>query len=141
MMRVKSEATCKLLTDGLSEVAVPTITWGSGSTDSGTGSLDFTSNQTQKITETRVKLVTPAQIISLPRGQAFISTQGGRLYKAVFPMPLESRQSGIPRTVQELGKALLSRYAAPQAPWQDELAPWRDAPAHDTHEIPLKEAA
>ena len=146
MMRVKSEATCKLLTDGLSEVVVPTITWGSGSTDSGSGSLDFTSNQTQKITETRVKLVTPAQIISLPRGQAFISTQGGRLYKAVFPMPLESRQSGIPRTVQELGKALLSRYAAPQAPWQNELAPWRDAPADSpnetgTSETPQKEAA
>jgi len=48
--------------------------------------------------------------------------------------------------VQELGKALLSRYAAPQAPWQDELAPWRDAPAHDTNAFPyegspMKEAA
>ena len=126
MMRVKSEASAEILTNGLSEVIVPSITWGSGSTDSGSGGLDFSSNQTQKITEARVPLVSSAHIVTLPRGQAFVSAKGGQLFKVRFPMPLPSRRTDLPRTVPELAKALLNRHAKPTAPWEAEQAPWHD---------------
>jgi conjugative coupling factor TraD (SXT/TOL subfamily) len=127
ILRIKSDETARVLTDLVSEVIVPTITWGSGTNDSANG-WDFSSSQTQRITETRVKLITTPQIVSLPRGQAFIQTQGGRVYKARFPMPLPSERNDMPRTVGELSKALLARYQQPHAPWADDRAPWAQSP-------------
>ena len=63
MMRVRSDATAQMLTDQLPDVMVPSIIWGSATTD-GQAGTDFTSSQTQRITETAVPMITSADLAS-----------------------------------------------------------------------------
>ena len=126
MMRVRSEETAEMLTGQMPEILVPTLTWDSGASDSGTGGIGFTSNVKQRIGEERTQLVTPSNLFNLPRGQAFISTQGGRIFKVIFPMPSPPHVANAPKTVPEMAARLIQRYqSVGSEPWRALDAPWR----------------
>ena len=115
-----------MLTGQMPEIMVPTVTWDSGASDSGTGGIGFTSSVKQRIGEERTQLVTPSNLFNLPRGQAFISTKGGRIFKVIFPMPSPPNVADAPKTVPEMAARLIQRYkSVGSEPWRALDAPWR----------------
>ena len=133
MMRVRSEKTAKLLVDQLPEVKVPSIMWGSASNDTSQTGVDFTSSQTQRISEERTKLITAANLAQLPRGQAFVSAKGGQIHKVRFPMPGKSRLEGVPTTIAAMSARLIAtRQNVGSEPWRDIPPPWQDEPSDIT---------
>ncbi len=89
MLRVDNDETAKVMTDAVEEVRVWTITPSTMSNDkaeSADGELFNTSN-TDTISESTQKTINENDLVSLPKGQAFIRTNGGELYKVRIPLP------------------------------------------------------
>ncbi|MFI0460270.1 MAG: type IV conjugative transfer system coupling protein TraD, partial [Candidatus Thiodiazotropha endolucinida] len=89
MLRVKELATAEMLTDQLPKVEVFTLMSVSGVNDSsepGSG-IDFSSRNEDRISVSEVPLLTPAELITLPKGQAFALLEGGQLWKIRMPLP------------------------------------------------------
>lgn len=78
MLRVREKNTAMLLTDQLPEVDVYQKTLTSGVTDvsrPGEGT-DFNSNVQDQVSLVKVPMISPADIINLPKGQAFALLEG-----------------------------------------------------------------
>ena len=89
MLRVKTKATAEFLTDQLPDVQVSQLTAATSSRDSSDISNDthfVSTNEDRQTTETVPMLVTN-NVISLPKGQAFVLIEGGQLYKVRLPLP------------------------------------------------------
>lgn len=88
MLRVRNEETARLLTDQLPKVHVYTKVTESRVTDNNDpdSPVDFTSQNADRFTDTESELLTPADLVSLPKGQAFALIEGGRLYKLRLPL-------------------------------------------------------
>ncbi|WP_236987249.1 type IV conjugative transfer system coupling protein TraD [Marinagarivorans cellulosilyticus] len=95
MLRVKEEATAELLTSQLRDVEVNQLTNVSGVTDDTNpdSETDFTSRNEQRITSQYVKTITTADLMDLPKGQAF-ARLGGKLHK--IRLPLFNDESELP---------------------------------------------
>ncbi len=121
MLRVQSEETAEMLTAQLPEIKVPTISWVSMASD-GKAGLEFSASQGQKTTEEKTRLITPSMLRELPRGQAFVSTQGGRVFKTRFPLP----EHGEAKTSigQMAEKLIARRQSAGSEPWKQLPTPW-----------------
>lgn len=89
MLRVKNEITARTLTDQLPKARIYTKLAASGVTDNNdpASSTDFTTKNEDRLTETEVDMLSPADLVQLPKGQAFALLEGGQLYKLRLPMP------------------------------------------------------
>ena len=58
------------------------------SSDPGSG-VDFKSRNEDRISVSEVPLLTPAELVTLPKGQAFALLEGGQLWKLRMPLPVE----------------------------------------------------
>jgi conjugal transfer pilus assembly protein TraD len=89
MLRVKNEETAKVLTDQLPKVRLYTKVPESRVTDNvdPSTSIDFVSQSTDRLQETETDILTPADLVQLPKGQAFALIEGGQLYKLRLPLP------------------------------------------------------
>lgn len=107
MMGVKEEKTCEMLTRQLPEVNVSQITAVSAATDSGDVSegIHFVSQNQDRISITRVPMIGPADIVALPKGQAFAMLHGSELWKIQIPMPAKVDDDELPDDLA----AMLSR--------------------------------
>ena len=88
MLRVKNEETAAVLTDQLAKVRIYTKTAQSAATDSsepGSG-VEFTSSNSDRITEAETDILTPADLVQLPKGQAFALLDGAKLFKLRLPL-------------------------------------------------------
>ncbi len=108
MLRVKNEETAAVLTDQLPKVRIYTKTAQSAVTDNNDpdSSVDFTSSNSDRITEAEADILTPADLVQLPKGQAFALLDGGKLYKLRLPLAgadplLPKDMNTIIRWVQE----------------------------------------
>ena len=88
MLRVRNEETARLLTDQLPKVRVYTKIAESRTTDNNDpdSPVDFVSQNADRLSETEMDMLTPADMVSLPKGQAFALAEGGRLYKLRLPL-------------------------------------------------------
>ncbi len=112
MLRVRSTATAKVLTDQVPEVDVLHLTPMSGVTDTaaqGTG-VDFTSRNDDIVTTTKVPMIEPADILELPQGQAFALLEGNRRYKIRIPMPDTANDAFIPESLRTIALDMKRRY-------------------------------
>lgn len=128
MLRVRHTETARLLTDQVSEVEVFTKTLVSGITDisnPGQGS-DFTSNTQDRVSTLRVPLVTPDNIIGLPKGQAYALLEGGQLWKLRMPLPAVENDALMPDNLQAIAAAMAKNYRTGESWWTSEALP--DAP-------------
>lgn len=82
MFRVKELATAELLTSQLLDVSVNDVMSMSNVTDSSDPgeNKDFSSSTGDRVITSRQKLISPADIINLPKGQAFALLEGGGNY-------------------------------------------------------------
>ena len=88
VLRVRDEETAQLLTRQLPLVNIYGRVPESRCTDDAEpgSTVDFVSQNADRITETQLESLSANDLISLPRGQAFALTQGGRLYKLRLPL-------------------------------------------------------
>ena len=55
----------------------------------------------------------PADLIQLPKGQAFALLEGGQLYKLRLPLP--GNDPLLPKDIEEIGRERLTHYGADHA--------------------------
>ncbi|RDH87951.1 MAG: conjugative coupling factor TraD, PFGI-1 class [endosymbiont of Escarpia spicata] len=139
MLRVKELATAEMLTDQLPKVEVFTLMSVSGvndSSDPGSG-IDFSSRNEDRISVSEVPLLTPAELITLPKGQAFALLEGGQLWK--IRMPLPATDSDMPETLTEITNEMERTYITNDH-WYRVQEPWWAA-APDVSEPELEPEA
>ncbi len=79
----------------------------SSDTDSDT---HFTSSNEDRITTETVPMLTPNNVISLPKGQAFALIEGGQLYKIRLPLP--KGDDGLPKDLDAIATDMESSYSS-----------------------------
>ena len=102
MMRVKNEETANLLVKILPQVGVVGHTQVSmvNDTPHGEEGIYFNTTNEDRVQTTNVPMVEVSDIISLPKGQAFVFVNGGELYKVRIPMP--SNDESVPNDIKQL---------------------------------------
>lgn len=110
MLRVKNEITARVLTDQLPQARVYTKLAASGVTDNNDpgSATDFTAKNEDRLTETEVDMLSPADLVQLPKGQAFALLEGGQLYKLRLPLP--GKDSMLPKDMDEIRRERLAFY-------------------------------
>jgi conjugative coupling factor TraD (SXT/TOL subfamily) len=112
MLRVKELATAEMLTEQLPRVEVFTLMSVSGVDDSsepGTG-VDFTSRNEDRISVSEVPMLTAADMVALPKGQAFALLEGGHLWKIRMPLPDSRGDGAMPAAFREITEAMQRSY-------------------------------
>lgn len=119
MLRVRELATARLLTDQLPEVDVYTKTLTSGVTDIARPGedTDFNSSVQDQVGLTKVPMIAPADVINLPKGQAFALLEGGRLWKIRMPLPADTNDPMIPESIQRLALYMRENYRTGETWW------------------------
>ncbi|WKS98613.1 type IV conjugative transfer system coupling protein TraD [Gallibacterium salpingitidis] len=119
MLRVREPATAELLTNQLHEVDVLKNTTISGVTDSSNPYSDqhFTSNTQDRVSSEKVPMITPANVISLPKGQAFALLEGGKLWKIRMPLPVSDKDENMPASIEQLSEYMKKNYQTGEALW------------------------
>ena len=110
MLRVKNEITARILTDQLPKARIYTKLAASQVTDNndpGTD-IDFTTRNEDRLTETEMDMLMPADLIQLPKGQAFALLEGGQLYKLRLPLP--GSDPLLPKDMPEIRCERLAHY-------------------------------
>ncbi|HNP34342.1 MAG TPA: type IV conjugative transfer system coupling protein TraD [Woeseiaceae bacterium] len=122
MMRVKDLVTARLLTDQLRSVEVLSLMNVSGVDDSSNPEtrVDFTSKNEDRISVVEVPMVTPAELVRLPKGHAFALLHGGELWKLRLPLPVESQAASVPATLKAIAQTMRRSYISNPA-WYREL--------------------
>jgi len=123
MLRVKELATAEMLTDQLPKVEVFTLMSVSGvddSSDPGSG-VDFKSRNEDRISVSEVPMLTPAELITLPKGQAFALLEGGQLWK--IRMPLPAPDADTPETLTQITEEMERTYITNDH-WYRVQEPW-----------------
>lgn len=90
MLRVKNTATAEILTEQLPTVEVYSMTMVSGSSDVANPDdfTDFSAKSEDRLTAREVPMIQPADLVQLPKGQAFALLEGGQLAKIRLPLPI-----------------------------------------------------
>lgn len=112
MLRVKELDTAEMLTDQLPRVEVFTLMSVSGvddSSDPGSG-VDFKSRNEDRISVSEVPMLTAADMVTLPKGQAFALLEGGLLWKIRIPLPDNSKDTVMPSDFEEMAAAMRRSY-------------------------------
>lgn len=115
MLRVKNIETAEILTNQLPEVEVATSTMVSGSSDVANPDefTDFSANAQDRLTARQVPTLQPADLTSLPKGQAFALLEGGQLAKIRLPLPvMEADDAYWPAHMEAVFDAMQRKYVA-----------------------------
>jgi conjugative coupling factor TraD (TOL family) len=120
VLRVLDKATAEMLTVKLPEVEVRALMTISGTTDSSVPEtqVDFVSTSQDRIAVQRVPLLTPADLISLPKGQAFALLEGGQLYKIRLPLLEDPHDPAMPPTLRAATEEMARRYSTANGWWR-----------------------
>ena len=125
MFRVKTASTASLLTDQLAQVNV--YDRDDGATSDSTYDVDGNDVGTKtKFTEkvsivNKVPLLSPSDVVSLPKGQAFALLEGSKLYKVRFPLP-KKESPALPRGLADVYGSMKKRYQKYENWWEKEAA-------------------
>ena len=110
MLRVKELDTAAMLTEQLPRVEVFTLMSVSGvddSSDPGSG-VDFKSRNEDRISVSEVPMLTAADMVTLPKGQAFALLEGGQLWKIRMPLPSKREDVAMPSDFEAIVAAAIS---------------------------------
>ena len=114
MLRVKELATAEMLIDQLPNVEVHALTTVSSVDDSSepASGVDFRSKNEDRLSSTEVPLLTAAELVTLPKGQAFALLDGGQLWKIRMPLPDVDDDRSLPKDVDAIVQQQLRDYDA-----------------------------
>ncbi len=125
MLRVGENRTAELLTTQLPQVEIYTKTLVSGHQDTAdvNADQDFTSSTQDRVGTVKVPLLEPADIVTLPKGQAFALLEGGQLWKIRMPLPAGDADDVLmPESIEKIAEEMRRSYHSGES-W------WRDGPA------------
>ncbi|HHB8824552.1 MULTISPECIES: type IV conjugative transfer system coupling protein TraD [Klebsiella] len=124
MLRVRENRTAELLTTQLPQVEIYTKTLVSGHQDTDiSAGQDFTSSTQDRVGTVKVPLLEPADVVTLPKGQAFALLEGGQLWKIRMPLPAGDVDDKLmPQSIAKIAEEMRRNYHRGEA-W------WNDAPA------------
>nr|WP_159465759.1 type IV conjugative transfer system coupling protein TraD [Scandinavium goeteborgense] len=128
MLRVRENRTAELLTTQLSQVEIYSKTLVSGFSDAPdiTSGQDFNSNTQDRVGTVKVPLLEPADIVTLPKGQAFALLEGGQLWKIRMPLPEGDKDDPLmPGQMREVVEKMRHSYRTADGWWSESPA---DAP-------------
>ncbi|MFQ6289545.1 type IV conjugative transfer system coupling protein TraD [Yersinia enterocolitica] len=125
MLRVRHTETAELMTKQLPEVEVYTKTLVSGVTDISNPEMgsDFTSNTQDRVSSVRTPLITPANVINLPKGQAFALLEGGKLWKIRMPLPAAGNDALMPESLAKIAEYMKKNYRTGDTWWSGSALP------------------
>ena len=111
MLRVKEYETAEMLTRQLPKVEVYSLSSASSATDATAREpgVNFQSRNEDRLSVNEVPLLTPAELVSLPRGHAFALLDGGTLWKLRLPLP-DKADPMMPDSLREVTAAMDSSY-------------------------------
>jgi len=94
MLRVKNEETANLLIKMLPQVGVVDHTQVSmvNDTPHGEDGVYFNTTNEDRVQTSSVPMIDVNDVISLPKGQAFVLVNGGELFKLRIPLPMSNQQ-------------------------------------------------
>ncbi len=123
MLRVENTETAEILTEKLPEVEVPSIQVASMASDSNdpTDFAEFQSRNEDRITIERLPMLTPADLVQLPKGQAFALIDGGQLWKIRIPLADTLDEVGVPTDIEGMAHQMRTLSAAHGATASGEL--------------------
>ncbi len=58
-------------------------------------------------------MLSPADLVQLPKGQAFALIEGGQLYKIRMPLPDSSQDPVMPQNLEAIAREMEQLYARP----------------------------
>lgn len=131
MLRVKEFATAEMLTEQLPRVEIFSLMQVSGTSDSADPGSEqhFTSRNEDRISVSEVPLLTPADLVTLPKGQAFALIEGGQLWKVRMPLPDARRDPEMPASLGQVAEEMRRDYATGEHWWITEPVPRAPASA------------
>ncbi len=109
MFRCNEEKTIHFLLSKLPEVPILRVLPASSSQDSAHAEkgVFYHSSNEDRLSQHDVKLITANDVVNLPKGQAFVLLEGGKLYKIRIPLP-KQESLVLPGTVVGLVKYLIA---------------------------------
>jgi conjugative coupling factor TraD (TOL family) len=112
MLRVQNIETAELLTDMLPEVNIVTKLASSSVTDTNDPAdfAEFGSKYEDRISTERVPMLTPADMVKLPKGQAFARIDGGQLWKIRIPLTNDANDVLLPPTLASMIDDMAIKY-------------------------------
>ena len=121
MLRVRSPTTAKFVSDQVPEVDVNTLGVVTGVTDKASegDGIDFISNNQDRITTKPVPMITHADILQLPKGQAFALLDGNRLHKVRIPLADATNDPFVPESLRAVAADMRNRYRSSEQ-WAQE---------------------
>lgn len=119
MLRVKEEKTADILTRNMHKVTVSEVMAISSTTDSSdpTSNKDFGSNTGDRVTQKERPMITSADVMNLPKGQAFALIEGSQLWKIRMPLPIEDKDDCMPKDLQQLAQYMSKNYRTTDNWW------------------------
>jgi len=118
MLRVQNAKTAEVISDRVPEVEVKDVIKDTDTKNSEkTGLLSFEAGSRDRIGLRQVPLVSKDDIFALPKGQAFVFRNGGKVYKVRFPLPKRDKLK-VPRHVKDITARLRERYRTGEAWWE-----------------------
>jgi conjugal transfer pilus assembly protein TraD len=114
MMRVKSKVTAEILTNQLEEVKLMTSVQASAVTDNSDDRdvLSFSTRNEDRVSSTDAPMLTPADLVKLPKGQAFALIEGGQIYKIRLPLFDPTEKFDIPTDLENIANSMKNQYNA-----------------------------
>ncbi|CNH67351.1 type IV conjugative transfer system coupling protein TraD [Klebsiella sp. RHBSTW-00484] len=122
MLRVRENRTAELLTTQLPQVEIYTKTLVSGHQDTAdvNADQDFTSSTQDRVGTVKVPLLEPADIVTLPKGQAFALLEGGQLWKIRMPLPAGDADDVLmPESIEKIAEEMRRSYHSGESWWWD----------------------
>ena len=122
MLRVRENRTAELLTTQLPQVEIYTKTLVSGHQDTAdvNADQDFTSSTQDRVGTVKVPLLEPADIVTLPKGQAFALLEGGQLWKIRMPLPAGDADDVLmPESIEKIAEEMRRSYHSGESWWRD----------------------
>ncbi|WP_405240374.1 type IV conjugative transfer system coupling protein TraD [Lentisalinibacter orientalis] len=140
MLRVKELATAEMLTAQLPNVEVFSLMSVSGVDDSSDpeSGVDFRSRNEDRISVSEVPMLSPADIIRLPKGQAFALLEGGGLWKIRMPLPDTRRDAGLPQSLSCIAAEMERSYTTGEHWYRTPETWWYAEPSRTKapHQLP-----
>ncbi len=111
MFRVEDEDTATILTSKLSEVELASVVASSSASDTNDPSdfAEFGSKNEDRISMVKAPMITPADLVQLPKGQAFCLIDGGQLIKIRVPLFDEHNDAFMPPTLAHMVQEMAAR--------------------------------
>jgi conjugal transfer pilus assembly protein TraD len=113
MLRVKNTETAEILTDQLPMVEVLSHMLVSGSTDGSHADdlIHFTASAEDRFTKREIPMIQPADLVQLPKGQAFALVEGGQLIKLRLALPSEEHDALMPPDLETVAADMQRKYS------------------------------